>query len=220
MVDNKKDRVYDSLRHRIIAGELAPGLPINEGDLARELLVSKTPVREALRQLERDGFIESIPRRGSTIAHITPQSIREVFEIREIIESGVAKRAAMLRDNGEILEKLEEGRKLLEDDEAMASYVHGWGNWEDVHVCIVRALGNESLLTMYMDLLDRIQRIRSYYGRRFTQRRLREIIAEHTAILEAIAAGDGARAEQMVRYHLRNAGSFVIGLTAAEREER
>ncbi len=214
---NKKNRVYDSLRRRIIDGELVPGFPVKEADLAQELLVSKTPVREALRQLERDGLIESIPRRGSTVAHITPQSIREVFEIREIIEAGVAKRAAVLRGNEELLRKLEETRQILADTEAADAYVHDWEASDDVHVLIVRELGNTSLLEIYLGLLDRIRRIRTYYGHRFTQRRLREIASEHADILEAMVSGDPERAEQAVERHLRNGGAFVIGLSARER---
>ncbi len=102
MVENKKVKVYESLRERIISGELKPGLPINEAAFASELAVSKTPVREALRQLERDGFVENVPGRGSAIAHIKPQDIREVLEIREILEVGAAKRAAWLHGSDEL----------------------------------------------------------------------------------------------------------------------
>jgi DNA-binding GntR family transcriptional regulator len=218
MNGNKKAIVYENLRRRIIEGELRPGLPINEADFARELSVSKTPIREALRQLEQDGFVENIPGRGSTVSHIRPQDIREVFEIREIIEAGAAKRAARLRDNEELRAKREEGKKLLENEQAGEAYVHEWGSWEDVHLCIVKALGNQTLVDMYSGLLDRIKRFRSHYGKRFTERRLHEILTEHTAILDAIVDGDGQRAEQMVQQHLRNAGAFLIGLTAPERE--
>ena len=218
MNGNKKVMVYERLRRRIIEGELRPGLPINEAEFARELSVSKTPIREALRQLERDGFVENVPGRGSAISHIGPQDIREVFEIREIIESGAVKRAVRLRNDEEIRKKREENRKLLEDKRATESYVHEWGSWEDVHLCIVKALGNRALLEMYSGLLDRIQRIRNHYGQRFTQRRLHEILTEHTAILDAIVEGDAARAEQAVQQHLRNAGAFVIGLTELEKE--
>lgn len=218
MNGNKKVMVYERLRRRIIEGELRPGLPINEADFARELSVSKTPIREALRQLERDGFVENVPGRGSAISHIDPQDIREVFEIREIIESGAVRRAVRLRDNEEIRKKREESKKFLEDKQATEAYVHEWGSWEDVHLCIVRALGNQSLVEMYSGLLDRIQRIRNHYGQRFTQRRLHEILTEHTAILDAIVEGDAERAEQMVQRHLRNAGAFVIGLTELEKE--
>src|SRR5512136_680652 len=180
MVANKKVKVYESLRERIISGELKPGLPINEADFARELSVSKTPVREALRQLERDGFVENIPGRGSAISHIKPQDIREVLEIREV---GAAKRAALQHGNDELRRKLEEGRKLLAE-ESNEERVHDWGSWEDLHLGIVKAVGNQTLVDMYLGLLDRIHRIRTFYGKRFTQRRLHEILSEHTAMLD------------------------------------
>jgi DNA-binding GntR family transcriptional regulator len=217
MITNKKVKVYESLRQRIITGELKPGLPINEADFARELSVSKTPVREALRQLERDGFVENVPGRGSAISNIRPQDIREVLEIREIIEVGAAKRAAWQHGSEELRRKLDENRKLLEQEESQES-VHEWGSWEDVHLSIVKAVGNQTLVEMYLGLLDRILRIRSYYGQRFTQRRLHEILGEHTAMLDAIVAGDAERAEQVVQRHLRNAGAFLIGLAGPERQ--
>ena len=214
MATNKKVKVYESLRLRIINGELQPGLPINEADFARELSVSKTPVREALRQLERDGLVENVPGRGSAVSHINPQDIREVLEIREILEVGAAKRAAWQHGNDELRRKREESRKLLEEEGSSQQSVHEWGSWEDVHLSIVQAVGNQALVNMYLGLLDRIHRIRSYYGQRFTQRRLHEIIGEHAGMLDAIVEGDAERAEQMVQRHLRNAGTFLIGLTA------
>jgi DNA-binding GntR family transcriptional regulator len=218
MNGNKKAMVYEKLRRSIIEGELRPGLPINEADFAREHSVSKTPIREALRQLERDGLVENVPGRGSTISHIRPQDIREVLELREIIETGAAKRAARLRENEELGRKREECRKLLQSEQARGKYVHEWGSWEDVHLCIVKALGNQMLVDLYSGLLDRIHRIRSHYGQRFTQRRLHEILTEHAAILDAIMEGDSDGAEQSVQKHLRNAGAFLIQLTAPERE--
>jgi DNA-binding GntR family transcriptional regulator len=217
MATNKKVKVYESLKQRIIMGELQPGLPINEADFARELSVSKTPVREALRQLERDGLVQNVPGRGSAVSYINPQDIREVLEIREIIEVGAAKRAALQHGNDELRRKLDEARKLLENSSSEES-VHEWGSWEDIHLSIVTAVGNQTLVEMYLGLLDRIRRIRSYYGQRFTQRRLHEILGEHTAMLEAIVEGDAEKAEQAVQRHMRNAGMFLIGLAAPERE--
>ena len=215
---NKKVIVYENLRRRIIEGEFAPGFPINEADFARTLAVSKTPVREALRQLERDGFVENVPGRGSTIAQIKAQDIHEVFEIREIIEAGAVKKAAWLRDKAALREKRDEYRRLLESEKEGETYVHEWGSWEDVHLCIVKALGNQALVEMYTGVLDRMLRIRNWYGQRFTRRRLHEILSEHTAILDAIVDGDSDGAEQKVRQHLGNAGAFLIGLTSTEKE--
>ncbi len=218
MVINKKVKVYESLRERIISGELKPGLPINEAAFASELSVSKTPVREALRQLERDGFVENVPGRGSAIAHIKPQDIREVLEIREILEVGAAKRAAWLHGSEELRREREAIHKVLDGGEASQESVHEWGSWEDVHLSIVKSVGNQALVDMYSGLLDRILRIRSFYGQRFTQRRLHEILGEHAAMLDAIAEGDAERAEKAVQGHLRNAGAFLIGLAGPERQ--
>jgi DNA-binding GntR family transcriptional regulator len=217
--DNKKVKVYESLKRRIIDCELAPGLPINEADFANELGVSKTPVREALRQLERDGFVENVPGRGSTISHLTPLNIREILEIREIIETGVAKHLAEFNpQNDELTKKRVEHRQLLRDERGSEEYVYEWGEWEDVHLSIIAALGNQTFLKMYEDLLDRIIRIRNHFGQRFTQRRFHEIISEHLAILDAIFEGDPDRAEQAVRRHLQNAGAFLLGLSVTRKE--
>ncbi len=218
MVENKKVKVYESLRQRIISGDLRPGLPINEAAFASELSVSKTPVREALRQLERDGFVENVPGRGSAISHIKPQDIREVLEIREILEVGAAKRAAWLRGSDELRREREAIHKLLDGGAASEENVHEWGSWEDVHLSIVKSVGNQALVDLYRGLLDRILRIRSYYGQRFTQRRLHEILGEHAAMLDAVVDGDAERAERAVQGHLRNAGAFLIGLAGPERQ--
>jgi DNA-binding GntR family transcriptional regulator len=218
-VSNKKVRVYETLKRRIIDCELAPGLPINEADFAGELGVSKTPVREALRQLERDGFVENVPGRGSTISHLTPMNIHEILEIREIIETGAAKHAAQLDPGNELLmKKRDEHQLLLSEKPGNEEFVHEWGEWEDVHLSIVQALGNHTFLNMYEGLLDRIKRIRNHFGQRFTQRRFNQIISEHLEILDAILEGDPDRAEQAVKKHLQNAGAFLMGLSVLRRE--
>jgi DNA-binding GntR family transcriptional regulator len=218
-VGNKKVRVYESLKRRIIDCELVPGLPINEADFASELGVSKTPVREALRQLETDGFVENVPGRGSTISHLTPLDIREILEIREIIETGAAKQVAQFQPhNEELLKKRAEHQRLLKDEPGSEQYVHEWGEWEDVHLSIVQALDNQTFLKMYEGLLDRIKRIRNHFGQRFTQRRFHEIISEHVGILDAILEGDPDRAERAVRQHLQNAGAFLMGLSVTRKE--
>jgi DNA-binding GntR family transcriptional regulator len=213
-VGNKKVMVYENLKRRIIDCELVPGLPIKEADFASDLGVSKTPIREALRQLERDGFVENIPGRGSTISHITPVDIREILEIREIIETSAAKQAARFHSHDEtLMRKRFEYRNLLSDRTENEEFVHEWGEWEEVHLSIIKALGNRRFLEMYESLLDRIKRIRNHFGRHFTQRRFHEIIGEHVRILDAIIEGDPDRSEQAVRIHLQNAGAFLVGLS-------
>ncbi len=215
---NKKGWVYDTLRRQIINVELQPGLPINEADFAARLGVSKTPVREALRQLERDGFVENVPSRGSTISHITSQEISDVFQIREIIESGAAKRAAHLQGNDLFRKMREDNQRYLERVNTSEEYVHEWGSWEDMHLVIVSSLGNHLLVNVYGGLIDRILRIRNYFGKRLTRRRILDVVAEHTAILDAIIDGDAERAEQSMQRHLKNASVFLIGLSGVHRD--
>ncbi len=208
---SKKAWAYENLKRRIINVELPPGLPINEAELAQQLQISKTPVREALRQLERDGLVENVPSRGSTISHITSQEISDVFQIREIIESGAAKRAAFFNGDQELDRQREIYKKLLEETPPDAEYAE-WGTWEDLHLLIVKSLGNETLVTVYLGLIDRIKRIRNYYGSRVTRRRFKDIISEHIAVLDAVLAGDPEEAERSMATHLRNANAFLTGL--------
>lgn len=214
MVPSKTSMAYQNLKRKIIELELAPGCPINEADLALAMGVSKTPVREALRELERDGLVESIATRGSIVSHITLRDISDVFQIREIIESGAARRVALFGGDAQLLRELEQDRAMLDRDSNTERIIDEWGNWEDVHLSIVKALGNRLLVETYSAVIDRIARIRNYYKRHFTHRRFRDILVEHTAILEAIARGDADLAETSMLLHLQNADVFITGLTA------
>jgi len=99
---SKKNLVYEKLKKRIIHHSLRPGEPIDESVLTKELKISKTPIGEAFQQLEQEGFIENIPGRGCFVSQISIQDIKELFEIREILECEVIKRAAMKADLNKI----------------------------------------------------------------------------------------------------------------------
>ena len=209
---NKKTLVYEKIKDRIINGALAPGFPINENDLSRDLCVSKTPLREALRQLEREGLVENIPGRGSAVTHITFKDIRNIFEVREIIECGVAKRAALIHDeNGFQIKRNEIETYSKKWDEAKEL---NWGPVEDIHLFIITSSGNEKLVDTYLGLIDHIKRIRNHFGGRFTRQRFKELVVEHLEILDAIIEGNGDQAELAVQKHLRNAAAYLLGLTS------
>ena len=212
---NKKTVVYGKIKERIIKGALAPGSPINESDLARDLDVSKTPVRESLRQLEREGLVENIPGRGSAVTHISFQDIREIFEIREIIECGVAKRVALMHNKKDLLTKKNEVEKFFEKD--IKAKFSIWGPEEDIHQFIVKCVGNRKLYETYLNLLDHIIRIRKHFGGRFTRQRFENMLTEHIEILDAIIEGNGDQAELAVQNHLRNAAAYLLGLTSSNK---
>ena len=212
---NKKTAVYNKIKREIIQGTMAPGFPINENDLAKSLNVSKTPVREALRQLEREGLVETTHGRGSAVSHITFQDIREIFETREIIECGVARRAASSCNPDEVRAKKKELQELPFETGNIAESV--WGPEEDIHLYIIRNLKNQKLLDTYLGLLDHIKRIRINFGRRFVPHRMSEIRNEHIAILDALIEGDADIAEQQVQMHLRNAAAYLMGLSSPKK---
>lgn len=209
--------VFEYLRKRIIDSSLPPGFPISEGDLAEELGVSKTPIREALRQLEKDGLVQNTPGRGSNVTNISSRDISEVFQLREIIECGAAKRAALLPNKDKIIEKRKEVQQLTSNKQRMSEHVYEWGTWEDIHLCIVNSLGNQKLTDVYLGLLDQIKRIRIHIGEPFTQRRFDEITNEHLTIMDSIIDGDSDRAEQMMHKHLNNAVIYIAGIFTGNR---
>lgn len=214
MVTNKKTAVYENLKRRIIQCEFAPGMPINEADFAADLGVSKTPIREALRQLEQDGFVENVPGRGSIVSNISSRDVSGIFELREILECGAARRAAQLEDKEGFQARKKEILELSVNIQNIPEHVHEWGYWEDLHTTIVNSLGNEKLREMYQGLMDHIKRVRNYVGTRYTRRRLDQIVTEHVEILDAIIEGQADEADRAVQSHLRNAVSFVTGIVS------
>lgn len=212
MSQRKTVRVYEELTHRIVNLELAPGAPINEANLALSLGVSKTPIREALRELESDGLVVSVLGRGSAVAPITVREIVDVFQMREIIESAAAREASVVGMGPVLRHELEKERTMLTRQHGMEEAIDSWGTWEDVHLMIVQALGNALLVDVYSRIIKRISRIRNHYTGRFTTRRFHDILKEHVAILTAIEEGDGVVAETAMMSHLQKAGIFVSGL--------
>ncbi len=205
-VKNKKSTAYENLKKRIISGLLQPGEPLSEGILSKEFKVSKTPIREALQRLERDGFVEDIPGRGCFVSRISFQDIKELFEIREILECEVVKRAALKGD----LEKIEAVRKKFEslegngDRNPRSQFKAG----DQIHTYIVETFGNNRLNEIYRRIIEHVERMRIHFFNQPRGERSGQSYKEHLEILDALIARDPIRAENAVRNHLRNSIEF------------
>jgi DNA-binding GntR family transcriptional regulator len=169
--------------------------------------ISKTPVREALQQLERDGFVENVPGRGCFVSRISFQDVKEIFETREILECGVIKRAALKGDP----EKIEGIRKKFESLE-----MNGEKNSRSqfkagirIHAYLFESFGNSRLNEIYRRLLEHVERMRIYFFTQAHEERSENSYKEHLEILDALASRDPERAEQAMRAHLRNAIDFL-----------
>lgn len=203
---SKKTIVYENLKKRVINHSLKSGEPLNESVLTKELGISKTPIREALQQLEKEGFIENIPGKGSFVSRISIQDIREIFEIREILECEVVKRAAMKSDP----DKIEGIRKKFEtesngDKNSRDQFKAG----DRIHTFIFESFGNKRLLEYYKRLQEHIIRMRLYFFNQLHQERSGQSFKEHLEIMDALIAQDPPRAEKAMRDHLRNSTEYL-----------
>jgi DNA-binding GntR family transcriptional regulator len=204
---SKKAIVYENLKKRIITHSLKQGDPLNESILSQELKTSKTPIREALQQLEKEGFIENIPGKGSFVSRISFQDIREMFEIREILEGEVIKRAVMKVDPGNL--KILRDKFISSESENERAATSHFKSGDEIHTFIIEALGNNRLMEIYRRLQDHVDRNRVYFFGQSHPGRPEESFREHLEILDALEAQDPLRAEQAVRNHLKNAIEYL-----------
>jgi len=206
---SKKMIVYENLKRRIITNALKPGDPLNEGILSKEFKISKTPVREALQQLEKKGLVENIPGKGAFVSRFSFQDIRELFEIREILECEVIKRVAARGDLN-----LAEARSIR--DKFTASETNGGRNGKNyfsagdqIHSFIFHAYGNRKLIREYQGLQEQIARITLYFLTPNRQERAAKSFKEHLEIIDSLIARDPQRAEKAIRIHLQNSLEYL-----------
>jgi DNA-binding GntR family transcriptional regulator len=205
---SKKTIVYENLKKRIINHTLKPGEPLNESVLTKELGISKTPIREAMQQLEKEGFIENVPGKGSFVSRISIQDIREMFEIREILECEVIRRVASKGDlNRAEAEAISKKFETSETDgnKTPRSYFKAG---DQIHTFVFEALGNKRLLEFYKRLQEHIERMRLYFFNQVHQERSEQSFKEHLEIMNALIAQDPQRAEDAMRTHLRHSMEY------------
>jgi len=189
---------YTRMREAIISGKFAPGEPLFEVHLATWLDMSRTPVREAMRILARDGFLQVIPGRGYIVPQRSLDDIRELFELRESLE-GMASRYAALRATPAEIDALESLCDRYEQNK-------NWREWAAVgtefHNLLVDAARNTRLKSMLESLKAQIVQSR-VSSLRDNPLRHTAVNAEHRAILNCVKAHDGEAAEALTRAHVR-----------------
>ena len=199
------EQLLADLQERIIDGDLAPGSRLAEADLAAGYGVSRGPLREAIRRLEARGLVEAAPRTGARVVELNPERLQALYHTREALEGMAARLAAQSMSEAAIsdLEQLLIRHAESVRADAGRSYRQAEGD-VDFHYRIARGSGNDLLVRMLCDELYQLVRL---YRRRFPARnaRPREALAEHRAIVAAIAERDGDLAEYLMRRHIRRA---------------
>ncbi|WP_380173124.1 GntR family transcriptional regulator [Kineococcus sp. DHX-1] len=196
-------RVLESLRTAIISGDHQPGSPLSEIALAEQHGVSRTPVREALKQLQIEGLIEVRPRVGTFVRAPSRREIIELFELKEVLE-GMGARLLAARGRVPALDELEENldRARLAvaavDHEGYADLVHGF------HSTIIDGADNTQLKNHYRTLMNQLAYHRLVARSLGRPGRLGASLSEHEKVLQHIREKDGYGAEFAMRDHVRS----------------
>ncbi len=195
------DELVDRLRLLIVEGDLAPGSKISEKDLSDLFAVSRTPLREALKVLAREGLVELLPNRGASVAALTIQDLEEAFPVMGALEALSGELACLAITDREVATVERHHHAMLEAYEKrdMPSY---FKHNQAIHQTILEAARNPTLEQMQSALAGRIRRAR--YMANMSEDRWAKAVAEHETILEALKARDGENLAKILKQHLTN----------------
>jgi len=195
--------VLDNIRRRILTGEFRPGQKINESEIAVNLGISRSPVREAFRILERDGLITTLPRKGSYITDISLKDLEELFEIRKILEcyalDCIKKRAK--RSQEKIQSMTEELDRNLLKKHDLFSVISGF------HYNLVELSNNSRLIELYKILAVSLRRYWLIYHSEKGQRDIS--LEHHQGIVNVLRKGDYSGAKTLLKKHIQYVKGIV-----------
>ncbi len=198
-------QVTNALREAIVAGRYRPGEKLSEALLSEKFGISRTPVREALKQLQREGLVEIISRVGTCVSKPTQKELFELFTVKESLE-GLA--AALLAEHGDVpaLSELEEAFSTMEqcvEKEEIDGYIKANSKFHDA---IMRGSDNSKLQFHFNLLINQIPYTRYVYLSLEQPNRVFDSLEEHRLVVEAIKSGDMEKAERAMRAHVKSSG--------------
>ena len=204
-------RIYSSIKEQIIDGRYAPGARITEQNIAAEFKSSRTPVREAMRQLVADGFALFKPNSGTVVRHWTAEQMRQIFDLRALIESEIAGHAAqrMRRSDVDALVELQDGIEANGVDLSPENTVRIGRLNRDFHNLVARASQNERLVSMLVAAIE-VPIVQQTF-RRYNAAQLARSFGHHRELIEAFRANDDAWAKCVMGSHIHSAKQTLIG---------
>jgi len=194
-------KVYRALKTEIIKGSLKPGTKLSEGKIAEQMGVSRTPVREALKELAAEGFVKMNPNQAVVVSNASVEDVQEVLQIRGVLEGLAARLAAKLIRK----EEIKELEKYIDQMEYYAKKNDSLSFSEidaEFHEIILDICGNSRLVQIRKNLSDQAHRYRirslSIPGR------LKYSLKEHKEILKALKRKDSEQADRLSQIHIKN----------------
>ena len=203
---SRTELAYRAIKAEILSNRLHPGEPVPVERFVDELRLSRTPVREAILQLAKEGLIEVRPRMGTFVSHLDLRQIQEMYEVRSLLEGHAARLAAGLIPQQELtaVERELLAQKTEGEIDSKAISEAGLG----VHRLILNGCGNRVLARMILSLQDHFVRFRLLSLQ--IPEKVLSSHREHLEILSALQQRDGELAEERVHQHLGHAARYLI----------
>ncbi len=195
-----KDKVYEILLNKILTNELKPGTPLDEMKLCQQLNVSRTPLREALNRLERQNFVEMIPKRGARVSTLSLDSMINLFKVRKVVEPALLKIACQTIQNkrDELLEfRKRMDNSIKEKDTEMLTVLD-----YEFHAFLYEQSENSHLIFLMNYITNHSRQIRSQKTE--TDTRIFEAASEHIKMIDLLDRGDFDEACNLMRKHIQN----------------
>lgn len=201
-----REIVYEELKRQILTGEIAPGTRMMEVELADEMGVSRTPVREAIRKLEKEGLVTIEPRRGAYAADISIKDILDVLEVRQDLEGMAAALAAqkITEEEKEELRDILDGYADAVRSKDIEKVIEGD---EKFHKFVVACSDNKSLLQLVLQVQELSLRFRYIYYDESSHFEFQPQV--HKEIYDAIIGGDAEKARRTMEAHLADLKNFI-----------
>jgi len=202
-----REKILENIRDAILKGTLKAGERVSEPDLAERYGISRTPIREAFRQLESEGYLTVVPRKGAVVTALSERDVAEFYEIKSMLEGFAAQLAAIKLTDKEI-DRLAAINNRLSNLAAEGDVKSFFRVHNEFHELFIRASGNIKLLELIQQMLTKFNRLRiaslSLPGR------MEISVQEHEKIIEAFRARDGALANTLVQKNAAYGGQMLI----------
>ena len=202
-----REKILETIREAILKGTLKPGEKVAEPELAERFGISRTPIREAFRQLESEGYLTVIPRKGAVVTALSEQDVQEFYAIKSILEGYAAELAATRLTDKDIdkLKSINEKLKALASEGDVKAFFRVHGEFHDL---FVRAAGNHKLAELITQMGLKFNRLRM--ASLSVKGRMDISVAEHERLIEAFKDQDGNQAENLVKKTAAIGGQVLL----------
>ncbi|MDD2485486.1 MAG: GntR family transcriptional regulator [bacterium] len=205
---NIDHRIYEIITEQILTGKLAPGARLTEEEIARQLGVSRTPVREAMKSLAKDELVELIPRKGMYVKKLELQDVVEIYDIRAVLEELAVTLATLRIPEAVIKEfRVRAGKSRQEIISGRNEESHAFDR--EFHYCIAEHSGNKRLAATIESLGNMVNFFRITVIAR-DDKQIRQALEEHIQIIEALEKRDATAAAEAMREHILHTRSNIM----------